>query len=95
MKINITLTLEKALEVASNSLYISVNKARTEQLKMLYGMAEIEDLKQLARDIWLASDNAYIGTDENTGEDVLKQSAAQDEVLKALASAAVDEYYSK
>lgn len=95
MKINITLTLEKALEVASNSLYISVNKARTEQLKMLYGTAEIEDLKQLARDIWLASDNAYIGTDENTGEDVLKQSAAQDEVLKALASAAVDEYYSK
>lgn len=95
MKINITLTLEKALEVSSNSLYISVNKARTEQLKMLYGTAEIEDLKQLARDIWLASDNAYIGTDENTGEDVLKQSAAQDEVLKALASAAVDEYYSK
>lgn len=95
MKINITLTLEKALEVASNSLYIIVNKARTEQLKMLYGTAEIEDLKQLARDIWLASDNAYIGTDENTGEDVLKQSAAQDEVLKTLASAAVDEYYSK
>lgn len=95
MKINITLTLEKALEVASNSLYISVNKARIEQLKMLYGTAEIEDLKQLARDIWLASDNAYIGTDENTGEDVLKQSATQDEVLKALASAAVDEYYSK
>lgn len=95
MKINITLTLEKALEVASNSLYISVNKARTEQLKMLYGAAEIEDLKQLARDIWLVSDIAYIGTDENTGEDVLRQSATQDEVLKALASAAVDEYYSK
>ena len=95
MKINITLNLEKALEVASNSLYISVNKARIEQLKMLYGTAEIEDLKQLARDIWLASDNAYIGTDENTEEDVLKQSATQDEVLKALASAAVDEYYSK
>lgn len=95
MKINITLTLEKALEVVSNSLYITVNKARTEQLKMLYGTAEVDDLKQLARDIWLTSDNAYIGTDESTGKDVLKQSATQDEVLKALASAAVDEYYSK